>query len=53
MCRCSDLEKVMTKFEAIDKSNSVHVGPKKKKKISLGADLFVILPNEETSSDDL
>jgi hypothetical protein len=31
----------------------MHVGPKKKNKISLAADLFEILPNEERSSDDL
>jgi hypothetical protein len=32
----------------------MHVGPKKKKEqISFAADLFVVLPNEERSSDDL
>jgi hypothetical protein len=30
----------------------VHVGPKRKE-ISLAADLFVVLPNEEGSSDGL
>jgi hypothetical protein len=30
----------------------MHVGPKKEQ-ISLGADLFAVLPNEERSSDDL
>jgi hypothetical protein len=32
----------------------MHVGPKKKEKqIDLAADLFVVLPNEERSSDNL
>jgi hypothetical protein len=32
----------------------MHVGPKKKEKqISLAADMFVVLPNEEMSSNDL
>jgi hypothetical protein len=32
----------------------MHDGPKKKEKqISLAADLFVVLPNEERSSNDL
>jgi hypothetical protein len=32
----------------------MHAGPKKKEKqISFAADLFVVLPNEERSSDDL
>jgi hypothetical protein len=32
----------------------MHVGQKKKEKqISVAADLFVVLPNEEKSSDDL
>jgi hypothetical protein len=32
----------------------MHVGPKKKEKqISLAADLFIVLPDEERSSDDL
>jgi hypothetical protein len=32
----------------------MHVGRKEKKeKIDLAADLFVVLPNEERSSDDL
>jgi hypothetical protein len=32
----------------------MHVGPKKKEKqISLADDLFVVLSNEERSSDDL
>jgi hypothetical protein len=31
----------------------MHVGPKEKEQIDLAADLFVVLPNEERSSDDL
>jgi hypothetical protein len=32
----------------------MHVGPKEKKEqVSLAADLFVVLPNEGRSSDDL
>jgi hypothetical protein len=31
----------------------MHVGPKKKKEISLAADLFEVLPNKKRSSDDL
>jgi hypothetical protein len=32
----------------------MHVGPKnKKEQVSLAADLFGVLPNEERSSDDL
>jgi hypothetical protein len=31
----------------------VHVGPKRKKQISLAADLFVVLPNKERLSDVL
>jgi hypothetical protein len=31
----------------------MHVGPKEKEQISLVADLFVIRPNEERSSDGL
>jgi hypothetical protein len=31
----------------------MHIGPKKKKEISLAANLFEVLPNEERSSDDL
>jgi hypothetical protein len=31
----------------------MHVDPKKTKEISLAADLFEVLPNEERSSDDL
>jgi hypothetical protein len=32
----------------------MHVGPKKKEKqINLAAELFVVLPNKERSSDDL
>jgi hypothetical protein len=32
----------------------MHVGPKEKKEqVSLAADLFEVLPNEERSSDDL
>jgi hypothetical protein len=32
----------------------MHVGPKnKEKQIHLAADLFVVLPSEERSSDDL
>jgi hypothetical protein len=32
----------------------MHVGPKRKrKKFSIAADLFVVMPNEERSSDDL
>jgi hypothetical protein len=30
----------------------MHIGPKRKE-ISLAADLFEVLPNEERSSDDL
>jgi hypothetical protein len=31
----------------------MHIGPRKKQQISLAADLFGVLPNEERSSDDL
>jgi hypothetical protein len=31
----------------------MHIDPKEKKQIGLAADLFVIVPNEERSSDDL
>jgi hypothetical protein len=31
----------------------MHVGPKEKEQVSLASDLFVVLPNEERSSDDL
>jgi hypothetical protein len=32
----------------------MHVGPKKKEKqINVAADLFIVLPNEERSSNDL
>jgi hypothetical protein len=31
----------------------MHVGPKRKKQIDLAADLFVVLPIVERSSDDL
>jgi hypothetical protein len=31
----------------------MHVGPKRKEQISLAADLFVVLPYVERSSDDL
>jgi hypothetical protein len=31
----------------------MHVGQKKKEQIDLEANLFVVLPNEERSSDDL
>jgi hypothetical protein len=31
----------------------MHVGQKKKEQIDLAANLFVVLPNEERSSDDL
>jgi hypothetical protein len=34
-------------------SNSMHVGLIKKEQVSLAANLFVILLNEERSSDDL
>jgi hypothetical protein len=30
----------------------MHVGPKEKRTNGLAADLFVIVPNEERSSDD-
>jgi septum formation topological specificity factor MinE len=49
----SDLIKVMTKFRAIDRSKSLHVRQKKKEQIDLAVDLFVILSNEDRSSDDL
>jgi hypothetical protein len=31
----------------------MHIGPKRKEKIDLVADLFEVLQNEERSSDDL
>jgi hypothetical protein len=31
----------------------MHVGPKRKEQINLAVDLFVVLPIEERSSDDL
>jgi hypothetical protein len=31
----------------------MHVGPKEKEQVRLPADLFVVLPNEERSSDDV
>jgi hypothetical protein len=31
----------------------MHVGPKEKEQVSVAADLFVVLPNVERSSDDL
>jgi hypothetical protein len=48
------LERSRRSRRAIDRSNSMHVGPKnKKEQIDLVADLFVVLPNEERSSYDL
>jgi hypothetical protein len=34
-------------------SNRMHVGPKEKEQINLAAGLFVVMSNEERSSDDL
>jgi hypothetical protein len=31
----------------------MHVDPKEKEQINLAADLFIVLPKEERSSDDL
>jgi hypothetical protein len=31
----------------------MHVSPKENEQVSLAADLFIVLPSEERSSDDL